>query len=608
MRDKLAPSEGETVDLAPGASAASRSASTTAPASKSSGDDRSSGSERTKDLPWPAVALGTIVGSRYRLIELLGEGGMGQVFVAENMAIGLRVAVKVLKPQLMSDPVFQTRFQREARAVAAIQHSNVVRFLDLVLGDPIFLVMELVRGKTLRDHLKRDTRLPLARAISIAERLARALSAVHEAGIVHRDLKPANIILTPDPEIELAPKIIDFGVVRFAAASEGLQVTRSGQVVGTLHYMAPEQISTGDVDPRADLYALGSVLYHMISGRPPFSDSGDEAHLMHNILLAAPPPLTAGSDELPQELTALVNALLSKKPEQRPRDATTVAVELGRIRDRLASPSATSMSDVTERVLRAPPSRRPTRLLLVAGVTALAFLAGRLAVPSRVAAPTAKGMLAIASDPRGARVEVDGRVLDETTPTVVHGLAAGKHHVRISLGDRTPVDETVALADAERQFVQAVLPTASHFVEIQTKPADATVYLNGGLIIQHTPVRVQVSDDDFHQLRIEKVGYEPIETRLTPDQRQPVQLFTLEPEREPRGSVIVDSNATARVFVDGGDTGFLTPSRAIVLPVGVHTVQVQTSTGGASGLQHITLKPGETVHLSLDPLPDRKRR
>jgi tRNA A-37 threonylcarbamoyl transferase component Bud32 len=591
----------DTVDLA----LRSSDAQTSGP---SAGAGEGTPSEGASSGPSPAglsataVALGTIVGNRYRLIEPLGEGGMGQVFVAENMAIGLRVAIKVLKPQLMSDPVFKTRFNREARAVAAIQHTNVVRFLDLVLGDPTFLVMELVRGETLRDHLKRDTRFPLARAVAIAERLARALSAVHDAGIVHRDLKPANIILTPDAEIELAPKIIDFGVVRFAAASEGLNVTRTGQVVGTLHYMAPEQISTGEVDPHADLYALGSVLYHMLAGRPPFGDSSDEAHLMHNILFSAPPPATAGPGELLPELSALLSALLAKKPEDRPRDATTVAVELGRIRRQLETS--------TTRAVQRPPlvARVATPVLLACCLGALGLVALRRSAPPAVVTAASRSMLSIASTPRDARVEVDGRLLDETTPTAVRGLAAGKHVVRISLGNRTPAEQTVVLGDGERQAIDAVIPPASHFVEIKTKPADASVFVDARLIVQRTPVRVQLFDDEFYQLRIEKAGYEPVETRITPEQKEPVQLYKLEPEHEPRGSLIVDSNATARVFVDGGDTGFSTPSSAILLPVGAHTVQIRTSSGGESSVQHVSLTAGDLVHVALDPIAERKRR
>jgi hypothetical protein len=212
-----------------------------------------------------------------------------------------------------------------------------------------------------------------------------------------------------------------------------------------------------------------------------------------------------------------------------------------------------------------------------------------------------------ASDPAGARVELDGTTLPETTPTAVRGLAPGKHQLRILGEHRTPVEETVVFTDGQRSLVEATLPPASHFVEIQTRPADATIYLENRLIMQHTPVRVQLSDDDFYQLRIEKAGYEPLETRITPDQRGPALSFTLEPERESRGSIIVDSTATARVFVDGNDTGLSTPTRAISLPIGNHSVQAR-SPDGDSATQRVAIKAGDTVHLSLNPASERKRR
>ncbi len=139
-----------------------------------------------KLLEGQVLGVGDVIGGRYRLIEELGNGGMGQVFVAENIAIGMRVAVKLLKPQLLENPEFRQRFQNEAQAVAAVAHANVAHFYDLVVGDPTFIVMEYVRGATLADVLRREGRMAVARAVSIAHRLAWGLDAAHAANIVHR--------------------------------------------------------------------------------------------------------------------------------------------------------------------------------------------------------------------------------------------------------------------------------------------------------------------------------------------------------------------------------------------------------------------------------------
>src|SRR5579864_7760580 len=141
-------------------------------------------------------AVGDVIGERYRLTQSLGNGGMGQVFVAENISIGMRVAIKLLKPELLANTEFRKRFQNEAQAVAAIEHPNVARFFDLVVGDPTFIVMEYVRGDTLASLIKLG-RLPVERAVAIAQRLCWGLDAAHAAGVVHRDLKPANVLLAP---------------------------------------------------------------------------------------------------------------------------------------------------------------------------------------------------------------------------------------------------------------------------------------------------------------------------------------------------------------------------------------------------------------------------
>ncbi|HWE30781.1 MAG TPA: serine/threonine-protein kinase, partial [Polyangia bacterium] len=183
--------------------------------------------------------IGDIVGERYKVVRAIGHGAMGKVFLAENQAIGLRVAIKLLKPELLANPDFRLRFKHEAEAVAAIQHPNVARFLDLIVGDPTFLVMEYVDGPTLHQVIHKDGKLPPRRAADIATRLAWGLHAAHKAGVIHRDLKPSNILLLPDEESGEVPKIIDFGLAK-TAASPGAPLTRAGQIVGTPQYMAPE--------------------------------------------------------------------------------------------------------------------------------------------------------------------------------------------------------------------------------------------------------------------------------------------------------------------------------------------------------------------------------
>lgn len=222
---------------------------------------------------------GTLIQGRYRLLERIGRGGMGEVWRARDESLGRRIAVKCLKPLGTQHDhsftrVLRERFRREARVAAALQHRGVTVVHDFGEWDGVlFLVMELLEGNDL-SRLLEDNKghpLPVADVVDIAEQVASALAYTHEQGIVHRDLKPANIVRTADGTV----KICDFGIARLGHdAGFTARLTGTGIAMGTPHYMSPEQIGGDEVDRRSDLYSLGCVLYEMATGVPPF-DLGD---------------------------------------------------------------------------------------------------------------------------------------------------------------------------------------------------------------------------------------------------------------------------------------------------------------------------------------------
>jgi serine/threonine-protein kinase len=560
------------------------------------------------------VGVGTIVGDRYRLVSRLGGGAMGDVFVAENLAIRLRVAVKLLKPELLRDNVFRERFQQEAQAIAAIEHPNVARFLDLVLGDPTFLVMEYVRGHTLAERL-REKPLPLAEAVGCAVRLCWALGAAHAAGIIHRDLKPSNVIMTPDLEHGETPKLIDFGLAKLAAQQQSSGLTRTGQVVGTPKYMAPEQIAGRTVDARSDLYSLGCVLFEMLTGRPPFNGD-DDVQVLYQQIHDAPPALRGIVPDAPEQLEKVLSRMLSKEPSARfpsvSECARALEVAMWEIQSRGGElygpgeeghtiPKMTG-SSITGQVVHGPSGpRAPVLAVLVAAALAagggLGIMLSKRAKPDT--APQSQAGFLLVSEPAGATVIIDGNSLDRKTPTWVGGISPGQHTIKFARENVAPVTQQITLKADERAVVQVSLPPATHRLEVKSTPDGASVFLDGRLAFGETPTYVDITDDDFHELRIQKNGYQTITKPVTPDDKMAQLQLTLKPETQPRGTLMVDANTAAEVWIDGLNTGYTTPTLGIQLPVGKHTVELRDGSGGRGQTSVVNLGQGQTVRILL---------
>jgi predicted Ser/Thr protein kinase len=533
---------------------------------------------------------GDVVAGRYELQRELGYGGMGQVFIAANQAMGHRVAIKVLKPDLLADSSFRKRFQQEAQAIAAIEHRNVARFIDLVVGDPTFLVMEFVPGPTLAAVLK-EGRMDPIRAINITTRLCWALDAVHAAGIVHRDVKPANVVLAPDPELGEEPKLIDFGLAKLLVTNPEDRLTRNGQCVGTPHYMSPEQIGGDGVDARSDVYSLACVLYHLVAGRPPFGGNEDMV-ILHQQISRTPDPVRVAAPEAPAELEALLDRALAKDPKDRfssMRDMAAALRAIDRRRSTGAPPKpATSMKWLV--VAAAAPM-----------VAAALFVAGtRWPRPAAAADPAHGTLLFVDSQPAGAAIAIDGRPLSFTTPHVVP-VAAGDHAVKLTKAGRDPLDRTVHIKDGEQAAVELTLPEASHRVEVQTLPSGARVYLDGRLVVGQTPVTVTVTDDDFHELRFEKTGFGQVMKTLKPEDHAPTLSVELIAEKAPVGYLWIDSSRAARVFIDGKNTGNVAPSLGMRVDAGVHNVELRDAANQVVAHEKIEVAQGEVVHATLEP-------
>ena len=336
----------------------------------------------------PPADAGTAELGSYRLLERLGEGGMGAVYRAVHRKLGRAVAIKILQQDLSSDRGMINRFFHEARAANTIRHENVIEVYDFVEdGENVYFVMELLRGRDLHDTLHRNgsESAPLAprRAVRVLEQVAAGLHATHLRGIVHRDLKPENIFLCHRNGVDDFVKIIDFGIAKMSRP-DGLS-TVAGAVLGTPEYIAPEQARGINVDGRADIYALGCIAFEMLTLHQLFG-GGTRTQVLANQIRMQPPPLRHYAPELPTALESAVMRALAKDPVDRPPTALAFAQSLvGALGETLADPAAFQSAEERAAagrrrrtssglVLRAPAPQRRAFVKLMAGGALVAAL------------------------------------------------------------------------------------------------------------------------------------------------------------------------------------------------------------------------------------------
>jgi serine/threonine protein kinase len=278
--------------------------------------------------------IGQVIDERFRLDELIGKGAMADVFRALDLHTAAFVALKILRRQLQGDPSAKQRFAREAEVQARLRHRNVAALLatGVTTFDEPYLVVELLRGKTLRGTIKDIGRVPPRRASSYAWQALQGLAAVHAAGILHRDLKPANIMLEPSPGPIDRVVLIDFG---FATFEGGAKLTQQGTVVGSLTYIAPERLRTEPPDQRSDLYAMGVILFEMLTGQPPFT-GGDDFALIEAHLHDEPPRLRDFDASLPVSLEHIIGRALHKYQDERFASADEMANAIEAVAQELA--------------------------------------------------------------------------------------------------------------------------------------------------------------------------------------------------------------------------------------------------------------------------------
>ena len=307
--------------------------------------------------------INVLLGGRYKIGEMIGTGGMADVYVAEDTRLARQVAVKVLRSDLARDPSFVARFRKEALAAAGLNHPGIVAVYDSGEEPAPYIVMELISGHTLRELIHKGERVPLKRALEIGEGILAGLEYSHHSGIVHRDIKPANIMITDHGDV----KVMDFGIAR-ALADLGATLTSTWNVVGTAQYLSPEQALGEVADLRSDIYSTGCLLYEVLTGQPPFTGETPVSIAYQHVSGSLIVPSTI-VPELPAGIDTLLMVALAKSPDDRYQSAGLMLDDLYKIK---------AGQVVTTKIAKAPMSRRKVLIGAISGVATLALLAGGL--------------------------------------------------------------------------------------------------------------------------------------------------------------------------------------------------------------------------------------
>lgn len=593
---------------------------------------------------------------RYEILERVGRGGMGVLYKAMDPVLEREVAIKLMLSDFSTDETARPRFYREARAVARLQHRNIVTLFDFGEEDGTpYIVMEFLQGAPLDVSMREPGALSVDRKLDIVAQLCTGLHFSHRQGIIHRDVKPGNVWLLPDGGV----KLLDFGIAKYGDAT----VTRGGDVIGSVSYMAPEQLAGREIDPRADLFAVGVVLYELLCGRRPFQADSPTA-IMMKIMSEPPPPLNVQG--LPPPLVDVVIRALEKDPAKRFQHAAEIAAELQLIRQSLGSETvdapigstdgttthlsdkfrpatATSGGDMAGEAMitparleaYAPGATRSARWPLWAGLAVVAALAigggvlylGPPGVPAGAEvktdpAPQPSGpggdtpepgppvdpspggtdpagpaempaVVRFVTTPPGARLVVDGGTTEHTTPVELPRTSVAGRTVRVSQPGFEPLEATVTDAQA-----------SAGLVELQLSPVavPVTVSFTGTYPFAVYDGRRELSSEaDSHQLRL--TGRRTLRLRAPAvflDHGVTIDASAGRPVRVEAPGLgrlsVRTALETCNVLIDGQSLGF-PPIVERQVAAGSHRLQL-TCPDGQTQTTTVTVTAGET-HLEL---------
>ncbi len=516
--------------------------------------------------------VGRTIDNKYRLVRLLGEGGMALVYEAEHTVINRKVAVKIMRAMLASAPGATKRFLREAKTAAKIEHPNVVEIHDVGVEDDgtVFIVMELLKGRSLKELLELKGRLSASTVVSVMMQVLSALAAAHKMGIIHRDLKPDNVFIALDNRMREEVKLLDFGIAKIEGQPEGdLKLTKTGMVMGTPHYLSPEQARGGKkVDHRIDIWAVGVLMYEMLTGVMPF-DGTSYNEVLGNILMELPVPLHELNPDAPKDLVDIVNGALTKDRDKRYQSVLEMVRDLMPLQEKLgvelslpvfralsdsippppvSGASASQELEEQETEVRSdiikkrsmPPEEMAGSaqsqpldtgdLEVLEGMEELrpSWRALTDRMRTRRAALFLGAALAAAALVTLVIVVLSGRTEGDSREVVAAGHAAGDTSgadgaldAATALATSPSEEPDSASADEAKDAAEVEATPAKISLDIQGAPEGAKIWLDGQRV--EPPVELPPSQIE-RRVRVTAAGYRPFETSVVADQDRVVSV------------------------------------------------------------------------------------
>ena len=482
---------------------------------------------RVAVIPWEALVVGKTLG-RYKVLEKLGSGGMGEVFVAQDTKLARKVALKILPPDLADSPERRERFEREARAVAALSHPNVLAIHDFGEDQGVtFAVTELLKGKTLRERLDEGTMSPVE-AIGYARQIVDGLAAAHASGIVHRDLKPENLFVTRDGKI----KVLDFGLAKQAEEGGGedaatqTRATEPGTIMGTVGYMSPEQVRGQSADARSDVFSFGAILYEMLTGERAF-DGESAGVVMSAILKEDPAPLLKRNPNLPPSLEQIVDWCLKKNPDER----LQTALDVGNSIEALSEETTTELPAVAD---DEPPKKKGRWKFFLAFLLIFAPAVGAI------------WFLQATSELRWAR--------EKALPEIVRLVDEGDYRAAFTLA------KEVEAVNPDSPLLDQLWPKFTREISIRSTPPGADVYAreygaadSEWTHLGETPIGKVRLLSELYEFKIDTKGFATAQIASNLSRWRELDVTLDEGKNLPAGMVRVAGDAPlSEAYVDPG--------------------------------------------------------